>query len=171
MQKDFITVTPDNGNGDATVTVAASENQSENARSSTITIAGGGISRTVSLGQNAGSITYEYDFDENPEWLQIRRGSIGEGNKKTVSIPSTMKKIVNGNVVETSNASWSYKITETFPTGTSPDFMVIQTSSDSISFYAKQLNTTDYNRAIYVDVIQNESGKTKSITIAQLPEV
>ena len=62
MQKDFITVTPDNGNGDATVTVAASENQSENARSSTITIAGGGISRTVSLGQNAGSITYEYDL-------------------------------------------------------------------------------------------------------------
>jgi hypothetical protein len=171
MQKDFITVTPDNGNGDATVTVAASENQSENARSSTITIAGGGISRTVSLGQNAGSITYEYDFDENPKWLQISRGSIGEGNKKTVSIPSTMKKIVNGNVVETSNASWSYKITETFPTGTSPDFMVIQTSSDSISFYAKQLNTTDYNRTIYVDVIQSESGKTKSITIAQLPEV
>lgn len=171
MKKDFITVTPDNGNGDATVTVAASENQSENARSSTITIAGGGISRTVSLGQNAGSITYEYDFDENPEWLQISRGSIGEGNKKTVSIPSTMKKIVNGNVVETSNASWSYKITEVFPTSMSPDFMVIQTSSDSISFYAKQLNTTNVNIAIYVDVIQSESGKTKSITIAQLPEV
>ena len=171
MKKDFITVTPDNGNGDATVTVAASENQSENARSSTITIAGGGISRTVSLGQNAGSITYEYDFDENPEWLQISRGSIGEGNKKTVSISSTMKKIVNGNVVETSNASWSYKITGTFPTSISPDFMVIQTSSDSISFYAKQLNTTNVNRAIYVDVIQSESGKTKSITISQLPEV
>lgn len=170
MKKDFITVTPDNGNGDATVTVAASENQSENARSSTITIAGGGISRTVSLGQNAGSITYEYDFDENPEWLQISRGSIGEGNKKTVSIPSTMKKIVNGNVVETSNASWSYKITGTFPASISPDFMVIQTSSDSISFYAKQLNTTNVNRAIYVDVIQSESGKTKSITIAQLSE-
>ena len=171
MKKDFLTITPDNGNGDATVTVAASENQSENARSSTITIAGGGISRTVSLGQNAGSITYEYDFDENPEWLQISRGSIGEGNKKTVSIPSTMKKIVNGNVVETSNASWSYKITGIYPASISPDFMVIQTSSDSISFYAKQLNTTNVNRAIYVDVIQSESGKTKSITIAQLPEV
>lgn len=171
MQKDFITVTPDNGNGDATVTVAASENQSENARSSTITIAGGGISRTVSLGQNAGSITYEYDFDENPEWLQIRRGSIGEGNKKTVSIPSTMKKIVNGNVVETSNASWSYRILNTYPTDISPDFIVIQTSSDSISFYANQLNYTNYNRGIEVAVIQSESGKTKSITIAQLPEV
>lgn len=170
MKKDFITVTPDNGNGDATVTVAASENQSENARSSTITIAGGGISRTVSLGQNAGSITYEYDFDENPEWFHIRRGSIGEGNKKTVSISSTMKKIVNGNVVETSNASWSYKITGTYPKGISPDFMVIQTSSDSISFYAKQLNTTNVDRAIYVDVIQSESGKTKSITIVQLLE-
>lgn len=171
MQKDFITVTPDNGNGDATVTVAASENQSENARSSTITIAGGGISRTVSLGQNAGSITYEYDFDENPEWLQISRGSIGEGNKKTVSIPSTMKKIVNGNVVETSNASWSYRILSTYPNGISTDYMVIQTSSDSISFYANQLNYTNYNRGIEVEVIQSESGKTKSITISQLPEV
>lgn len=171
MKKDFITVTPDNGNGDATVTVAASENQSQNARSSTITIAGGGISRTVSLGQNAGSITYEYDFDENPEWLQIGRGSIGEGNKKTVSIPSTRKKIVNGNVVETSNASWSYKIVDTYPKGDSPDYMVIQTSSDSISFYAKRLNTSKVNKAIYIDVIQSESGKTKNITIAQLPEV
>lgn len=51
MQKDFITVTPDSGTGNGTVTVAASENQSENSRTSKITIAGGGISRTISINQ------------------------------------------------------------------------------------------------------------------------
>lgn len=170
MQKDFITVTPDSGNGDGIITVAVSENQMENERSSFITISGDGINRTVNIGQNAGSITYEYDFNEESEWLQIGRGSIGGGNKKTVSISSTMRKIVNGKVMETSNASWSYKITGTYPKGISSDFMKIQVSSDSISFYATQLNTTDINRAVYVDVIQDESGKAKSITIAQLSE-
>lgn len=177
MQKDFITATPDSGTGGGTVTVVASENKSENARSSTITIGSWWISRTVSLRQNAGSITYEYDFDENPEWLQIGRGSIGEGNKKTVPISSTMKKFVNGKLVETSNASWSYRITGTYPTGISSNFITIQTSSNSISFYANQLNNTTnqlhvkINRSIYVDVIQSKSNKTKNITITQLPEV
>lgn len=40
MQKDFITVSPDNGNSDGTVTVQASGNNGDT-RSTTITISGG----------------------------------------------------------------------------------------------------------------------------------
>lgn len=40
MQKDFITVTPDNGVGTTEVTVAASQNNGD-ARTSEITISGG----------------------------------------------------------------------------------------------------------------------------------
>lgn len=51
MQKDFITVTPDNGSSDGIVTVQASGNSGDN-RSSTITISGGGgMSRTVTINQ------------------------------------------------------------------------------------------------------------------------
>lgn len=41
MQKDFITVTPDDGNSGGTITVQASGNSGDT-RSTTITISGGG---------------------------------------------------------------------------------------------------------------------------------
>lgn len=50
MQKDFITVTPDNGSSGTTVTVVASENTGS-ARSSSITISSGGMTRVIRVNQ------------------------------------------------------------------------------------------------------------------------
>lgn len=48
MKKDFITATPDSGgSGSTTVTVAASANQTESTRSTSLSVAGGGMTRTV----------------------------------------------------------------------------------------------------------------------------
>ena len=56
MQKDFLTITPDNGRGSQAVTVKASPNTG-NARSTTITISGGGITRTIDVIQAQGRFT------------------------------------------------------------------------------------------------------------------
>jgi len=48
MQKDFITVTPDSGrSGSTTVTATAPANQTESVRSTSLSVAGGGMTRTV----------------------------------------------------------------------------------------------------------------------------
>ena len=55
MKKDFITATPDSGgSGSTTVTVAASANQTESTRSTSLSVAGGGMTRTVGASQAAG---------------------------------------------------------------------------------------------------------------------
>lgn len=59
MQKSFITATPDSGSGNGTVTCAASQNNTESSRSTSITVSGGGLTRTVSISQAAGTVTYE----------------------------------------------------------------------------------------------------------------
>lgn len=59
MQKSFITATPDSGSGNGTVTCSASQNNTESSRSTSITISGGGLTRTVSISQAAGTVTYE----------------------------------------------------------------------------------------------------------------
>lgn len=59
MQKSFITATPDSGSGDGTVTCSASQNNTELTRRTSITVSGGGITRTVSISQAAGTVTYE----------------------------------------------------------------------------------------------------------------
>lgn len=59
MQKDFITATPDSGgSGSTTVTAAASANQTESARSVNLSVAGGGMTRTVAASQAAGVVTW-----------------------------------------------------------------------------------------------------------------
>lgn len=61
MQKDFITATPDSGgSGSTTVTVAASANQTESTRSTSLSVAGGGMTRTVGASQAAGVVTWNY---------------------------------------------------------------------------------------------------------------
>lgn len=52
MQKDFITATPDSGgSGSTTVTATAPANQTESARSTSLSVAGGGMTRTVGASQ------------------------------------------------------------------------------------------------------------------------
>lgn len=70
MQKDFIVVTPDSGNGDATVTVVASENIG-NERSSALNVAGGSMTRTISVSQKEGS----FDPSTAPNGVYIQHTS------------------------------------------------------------------------------------------------
>lgn len=53
MQKDFITVTPDSGTGDAIITVEVEETNALQNRESSLNISTSGISRTVSVTQEA----------------------------------------------------------------------------------------------------------------------
>ena len=55
MNKDFITATPDKGSGDATVNVVVAKNNGA-ARSTSLKIAGGGITKTVTISQSAGTL-------------------------------------------------------------------------------------------------------------------
>lgn len=61
MKKDFITATPDSGgSGSTTVTVAASANQTESTRSTSLSVAGGGMTRTVGASQASVQYTITY---------------------------------------------------------------------------------------------------------------
>jgi hypothetical protein len=53
----WLSVSPANGSGDATVTVSVSANTGELARSGTITVSGGGITRSVTVFQEAPHLT------------------------------------------------------------------------------------------------------------------
>lgn len=67
MQKDFITATPDSGgSGSTTVTATAPANQTESARSTSLSVAGGGMTRTVGASQAAGVVTWNYYFSVTP---------------------------------------------------------------------------------------------------------
>ena len=61
MNKDFITATPDTGSGDATINVTASKNEGAT-RSTSVNIAGGGLTRTVTMNQAAGKIDYNVNW-------------------------------------------------------------------------------------------------------------
>lgn len=79
MQKDFITATPDSGgSGSTTVTVAASANQTESTRSTSLSVAGGGMTRTVAASQAAGVVTWNYYFSVTPTSLSF----VADGGSK-----------------------------------------------------------------------------------------
>jgi hypothetical protein len=121
MQKDFITATPDSGgSGSTTVTATAPANQTESARSTSLSVAGGGMTRTVGASQAAGVVTWNYYFSVTPTSLSFVAG----GETKSVTVTSYRKKVING--VETStqeNVSWSATISGT---GFSKTRMVLQ---------------------------------------------
>lgn len=108
MQKDFITATPDSGgSGSTTVTAAASANQTESARSVSLSVAGGGMTRTVGASQAAEVVTWNYYFSVTPTSLSFVAG----GESKSVTVTSYRKKVING--VETStqeNVAWTATI-------------------------------------------------------------
>lgn len=79
MQKDFITATPDSGgSGSTTVTATAPANQTESTRSTNLSVAGGGMTRTVGASQAAGVVTWNYYFSVTPTSLSFVAG--GERN-------------------------------------------------------------------------------------------
>jgi hypothetical protein len=99
MQKSFITATPDSGSGNGTVTCSASQNNTENSRSTSITVSGGGLTRTVSISQAAGTVTYGH-YSVNIFSAVVPGPDMSEldaaGGSVMVCIASTMKKYING---------------------------------------------------------------------------
>ena len=153
MQKDFITATPDSGgSGSTTVTATAPANQTESARSVNLSVAGGGMTRTVGASQAAGVVTWNYYFSVTPTSLSFVAG----GETKAVTVTSYRKKVVNG--VETStqeNVSWSATISGT---GFSKN-----TDGSSITAAANQSSS----RSGSVSYTQTTSGKTASVSLNQ----
>lgn len=153
MQKDFIAATPDSGgSGSTTVTAAASANQTESARSVNLSVAGGGMTRTVAASQAAGVVTWNYYFSVTPTSLSFVAG----GESKSVTVTSYRKKVING--VETStkeNVSWSATISGT---GFSKN-----TDGSSITAAANQSN----KRSGTATYTQTTSGKTASVSLNQ----
>ena len=153
MQKDFITATPDSGgSGSTTVTATAPANQTESARSTSLSVAGGGMTRTVGASQAAGKVTWNYYFSVTPTSLSFVAG----GETKSVTVTSYRKKVING--VETStqeNVSWSATISGT---GFSKN-----TDGSSITAAANQSN----RRSGTVSYTQTGSGKTQAVSLSQ----
>ena len=153
MQKDFITATPDSGgSGSTTVTATAPANQTESARSVNLSVAGGGMTRTVGASQAAGVVTWNYYFSVTPTSLSFVAG----GESKTVTVTSYRKKVING--VETStqeNVSWSATISGT---GFSKN-----TDGSSITAASNQSDS----RSGSVSYTQTTSGKTASVSLNQ----
>lgn len=153
MQKDFITATPDSGrSGSTTVTVTASANQTESTRSTSLSVAGGGMTRTVGASQAAGVVTWNYYFSVTPTSLSFVAG----GETKSVTVTSYRKKVING--VETStqeNVSWSATISGT---GFSKN-----TDGSSITAASNQSG----ERSGSVSYTQTTSGKTASVSLSQ----
>lgn len=153
MQKDFITATPDSGgSGSTTVTATAPANQTESARSTSLSVAGGGMTRTVGASQAARVATWNYYFSVTPKSLSFVAG----GETKSVTVTSYRKKVING--VETStqeNVPWSATISGT---GFSKN-----TKGSSITAAANQSG----RRSGIVSYTQTTSGKTASVSLIQ----
>lgn len=152
MQKDFITATPDSGgSGSTTVTAAASANQTESARSVNLSVAGGGMTRTVAASQAAGVVTWNYYFSVTPTSLSFVAG----GESKSVTVTSYRKKVING--VETStqeNVNWT-------PTVSGTGFSV---SGSTVTAAANSATTTRSGTATYT---QTGSGKSQGVSLSQ----
>jgi hypothetical protein len=152
MQKDFITATPDSGgSGSTTVTATAPANQTESARSTSLSVAGGGMTRTVGASQAAGVVTWNYYFSVTPTSLSFVAG----GETKSVTVTSYRKKVING--VETStqeNVNWT-------PTVSGTGFSV---SGSNVTAAANSATTTRSGIATYT---QTGSGKTEAVSLSQ----
>ena len=152
MKKDFITATPDSGgSGSTTVTATAPANQTESARSVNLSVAGGGMTRTVGASQAAGVVTWNYYFSVTPTSLSF----VADGETKSVTVTSYRKKVING--VETStqeNVNWT-------PTVSGTGFSV---SGSNVTAAANSATTTRSGTATYT---QTGSGKTQAVSLSQ----
>jgi hypothetical protein len=152
MQKDFITATPDSGgSGSTTVTATAPANQTESARSTSLSVAGGGMTRTVGASQAAGVVTWNYYFSVTPTSLSFVAG----GESKSVTVTSYRKKVING--VETStqeNVNYTVSVTGTGFSG----------SGTTVTAAANSATSTRTGTATYT---QATSGKSQGVSLSQ----
>lgn len=142
------------------MTVQAGANTG-NVRSTTITVSGGGITRTVTVNQNAASIGYNY-------YLSIDNNSIAaSGDGKTVNFKLSSYRIKTINGAETGgkeNVSWSSSISgnrvSVSPTsGAGGENAQVQISVG--------INPTEVARSASVTFTQSLSSKTVSVGIIQ----
>lgn len=156
MKKDFITATPDSGgSGSTTVTAAASANQTESARSVSLSVAGGGMTRTVGASQAAGVVTWNYYFSVTPTSLSFVAG----GESKSVTVTSYRKKVING--VETStqeNVTYTVAVTGTGFSG----------SGTTVTAAANSSTSTRTGTATYT---QTTSGKSQGVSLSQAARI
>lgn len=134
------------------MTATAPANQTESARSTSLSVAGGGMTRTVGASQAAGVVTWNYYFSVTPTSLSFVAG----GETKAVIVSSYRKKVING--VETStqeNVNWT-------PTVSGTGFSV--SGSNVITASANSATTTRSGTATYT---QTGSGKTQAVSLSQ----
>ena len=152
MQKDFITATPGSGgSGSTTVTAAASANQTESARSVNLSVAGGGMTRTVAASQAAGVVTWNYYFSVTPTSLSFVAG----GESKSVTVTSYRKKVINGAETSTQeNVNYTVSVTGTGFSG----------SGTTVTAAANSATSTRTGTATYT---QATSGKSQGVSLSQ----
>ena len=152
MKKDFITATPDSGgSGSTTVTVEASANQTESTRRTSLSVAGGGMTRTVDAIQAPGVVTWNYYFSVTPTSLSF----VANGETKSVTVTSYRKKVING--VETStqeNVNWTSTVSGT-------GFSV---SGSNVTSAENSATTTRSGTATYT---QTGSDNTQEVSLSQ----
>ena len=165
MQKDFITVTPDSGgSGSTIVTVAASANQTESTRSTSLSVAGGGMTRTVGASQAATVVTWNYYFSVTPTSLSFVAG----GETKSVTVTSYRKKVING--VETStqeNVPWT--VTGSFGFHTLTNRIAADpNTSNGIKTGTATYKQNDSNKTVTVN-LEQASPKVNALTLKLAP--
>lgn len=133
------------------MTATAPANQTESARSVNLSVAGGGMTRTVGASQAAGVVTWNYYFSVTPTSLSFVAG----GETKSVTVTSYRKKVING--VETStqeNVNWT-------PIVSGTGFSV---SGSNVTVATNSATTTRSGTATYT---QTGSGKTQTVSLSQ----
>ena len=152
MKKDFITVTPESGGGGSTtVTVKASANQTDSERSVNLSVAGGGITRTVGISQASAAVTWKYYFSVNPTSLDF----VANGETKSVTVTSYRKKVINGAETSTQeNVNWT-------PTVSGTGFSV---SGSNVTAAENSEKRTRSGTATYT---QTGSDKTQKVSLSQ----
>lgn len=134
-------------------TLSAVENTGST-RSCTITATHAGVSKTCTVTQNAGVITYEYSFSVSPTFLSFS----SKGESKSFTISSTRIKFINGTSTGTTeNVNYTSSVSGADASG----FAV-----SGISVTASENPTTDFRDAT-VTFTQTGSGKTAMITLEQ----
>ena len=134
-------------------TLTASNNTGST-RSCTVTATHAGVSKTCTVTQNAGVITYEYSFSVSPTFLSFS----SKGESKNFTVSSTRVKFINGTSTGTTeNVNYTSSVSGADASG----FTVSGTSVT-----ASENPTTDFRDAT-LTITQTGSGKTATITLEQ----
>lgn len=123
MKRDFITATPDSGgSGSTTVTVAASANQTESTRSTSLSVAGGGMTRTVGASQAGARYTITYKSSGSFENTYF----VFNSNYPPIGTPMQYRVLLNGGgeIQETWSPNSGYSVNDVSKGGATTNLKV-----------------------------------------------